>query len=377
MNITILGSGFATLTAVKRIRKKLPKAEICVISPKTDFFYYPSLIWMPSGLRKASDLSISLLPYFKKYHVTHIQAEVESIEQGGRLVKTSAGTLLNDGLIIATGCDFLSDVKGMEHVHVMCKGASTVEALTEKVNALDEGSIAVGFDTNPKEPTAMRGAGPVLEFVLGLDTLLRNQNKRDKITLTFFCPQADFAHQFGGDATQKITQILKEKDIALEVGQTIEAFGTDKLIYGDEQYDVKADLILFQSGITAPSWVDNTELPRSAGGLIQADNHAQVQNWPATYVAGDVGSFPGLDWQPKLGLSAKNQAIVAVDNLVNELTGSSDRKNISFKLIYMIDTLKGGMLVKRTEKAYKLTPEIKLFHYVKRMIEWLYLRAIK
>lgn len=377
MNVTILGSGFAALTAVKRIRKKLPNAEVCVVSPKTDFFYYPSLIWMPSGLRKATDLSINLLPYFKKHNVKHIQAEVEGIEEGGRLVKTSEGAFTNDGLIIATGCEFLKNIEGMEHVHVMCKGSATVEALAEKTNALDKGSIAVGFDTNPSEPTAMRGAGPVLEFVLGLDTLLRKQNKREKISLIFFCPQADFASQFGVDATEKLTQVLKEKNIQLEVGKKIEAFDADKVVYGGNQYDINADLILFQSGMTAPGWVDHTELPRSAGGLVQADAHAKVQGWQATYVAGDVGSFPGPEWQPKLGVSAKNQAIVAADNLVNELTGVAEKKNISFKLIYMIDTLKSGILVKRTERAHKLTPEIKPFHYVKRLIEWLYLRTLK
>ncbi len=48
MKINILGSGFAALTAVKKIRKKLPNATIQVIASSNQFIYYPSLIWIPS-----------------------------------------------------------------------------------------------------------------------------------------------------------------------------------------------------------------------------------------------------------------------------------------------------------------------------------------
>ena len=47
--ITIIGSGFAGLTAVKTIRKKDKQAEITLISPKAELVYMPSLIWVPSG----------------------------------------------------------------------------------------------------------------------------------------------------------------------------------------------------------------------------------------------------------------------------------------------------------------------------------------
>lgn len=47
--ITIIGSGFAGLTAVKTIRKKDKQCEITLISPKAELVYMPSLIWVPSG----------------------------------------------------------------------------------------------------------------------------------------------------------------------------------------------------------------------------------------------------------------------------------------------------------------------------------------
>ena len=39
-------------------------------------------------------------------------------------------------------------------------------------------------------------------------------------------------------------------------------------------------------------WFDATELPRSPGGLIQADAQCRVPGLERVYVAGDSGSFP-------------------------------------------------------------------------------------
>ena len=91
MNITILGTGFAALTAIKQTRKKAPNATITVIAPKEEFLYYPSLIWIPSGLRKGDDLRINLHNFFNRQHVKFVEAAVENVTDGGRTVVTSQG----------------------------------------------------------------------------------------------------------------------------------------------------------------------------------------------------------------------------------------------------------------------------------------------
>ena len=50
--ITVIGSGFAALTAVRELRKRDKMSRITVISPKPEFIFLPSLIWIPSGIRK-------------------------------------------------------------------------------------------------------------------------------------------------------------------------------------------------------------------------------------------------------------------------------------------------------------------------------------
>ena len=49
--ISVIGTGFAALTAVRTLRAKDRDVHITVIGPKPEFIYYPSLIWVPSGMR--------------------------------------------------------------------------------------------------------------------------------------------------------------------------------------------------------------------------------------------------------------------------------------------------------------------------------------
>lgn len=124
--------------------------------------------------------------------------------------------------------------------------------------------------------------------------------------------------------------------------------------------------------------MDNTSLPRSAAGLIETDEYACIKGCENTYVAGDVGSYPGPDWQAKLGVNAEIQAGVAATNLANSLQAMNDpKKVITHQLIYVIDSLDRGVLVKRNEKMSKMLPPVKFFHYSKRIMEYIHLAKLR
>ncbi len=82
--ITIIGSGFGGLTAVRTIRKNDKEAEITLISPKAELIYMPSLIWVPSGAASKKDIVVPLDNFFKRMNVTHICAEVTGLEDSGQ-----------------------------------------------------------------------------------------------------------------------------------------------------------------------------------------------------------------------------------------------------------------------------------------------------
>jgi sulfide:quinone oxidoreductase len=153
--------------------------------------------------------------------------------------------------------------------------------------------------------------------------------------------------------------------------------GFEENLVKTEGGEFHADLILFMPGMTGPAWLPNSELPQSAGGMIVADMHCQVQGYEHTFVAGDAGSFPGPDWQAKQAHAADLQAKAAAKNLVKSLKGESDLEAFKHELICIVDTLKHGILIKRTEQGTTLLPPCRLMHYAKRAFEWLYLRQYR
>jgi len=372
--VTVIGAGFAGLTAVRQLRKFSKDLEITLISPHDELHYYPGIIWIPSGLRKREDLVVPLANYFKRMNVAFHRANVTGLSDDGRTVQTDSSDITNDGLIIASGGRFIKKLPGIEHAITPCEGIDAAERIRDRLNEMDSGTIAVGFSGNPKEPSAMRG-GPMFEFLLGTDTLLRKQGRRDKFKLVFFSPAPKPGNRLGPKAVKSLLNEMKKRDIETHLGHKIKGFESNKVM--TEGGEFEADLIMFMPGMTGNTWFDNTTLPRSEGGLIRANRHCKVESMARVYVAGDSGSFPGPDWMPKQAHMADLQAEAAAKNLLGELNGTESDATFKVELICIVDTNNSGMLVSRTEQKNIMLPGSIVFHWMKRGFEWWYLRQYR
>jgi sulfide:quinone oxidoreductase len=220
----------------------------------------------------------------------------------------------------------------------------------------------------------MRG-GPIFEFLFGLDTQLRREGRRERIKLTFFNPMPNPGNRLGEKAVARLLGEMKRRDIATHLGHKLVGFEKDKV--KTEGGEFAADLIVFMPGLTGNAWFDNTDLPRSPGGLIKADAHCRVEGRECVYVAGDAGSFPGPDWMPKQAHMADLQAEAAAENLLAELKGATPDKTFKVELLCIVDTLDSGMLVKRTPEGAMALPPIGLMHGAKAFFESWYLRRYR
>jgi len=134
--ITIIGSGFAGLTAVRQLRKQDEHCEITLVSPRAELQYLPSLIWIPNGLRKREDIIIPLQNFFKRMNVNFHAARVTGLRDGGRTVETDNGEIKNDGLIIACGGRFIKKLPGIENAITPCEGIDAAEKIRDRLNSM-------------------------------------------------------------------------------------------------------------------------------------------------------------------------------------------------------------------------------------------------
>ena len=372
--VTVIGAGFAGLTAVRQLRKISNNVAITLISPRNELHYLPGIIWIPCGLRKRDDLVVPLGNYFKRMNVIFHQGNVTGLSDDGRTVQTNNGDVTNDGLIIASGGRFIKKLPGIEHAITPCEGIDAAEKIRDRLNEMENGTIAVGFAGNPNEPSAMRG-GPMFEFLFGTDTLLRKQGRRDKFKLVFFSPAPEPGNRLGPKAVKSLLNEMKKRNIETHLGHKMRGFEPNKV--KTEGGEFEANLIMFMPGMTGNTWFDNSTLPRSEGGLIRANRHCKVESMERVYVAGDSGSFPGPDWMPKQAHMADLQAKAAAKNLMGELNGTATDAKFKVELICIVDSNNKGMLVSRTEQSNFMLPGNILFHWMKRGFEWWYLRQYR
>lgn len=372
--ITIIGAGFAGLTAVRTLRKKDKTVEITLISPAAELVYMPSLIWVPSGAASKKDIVVPLNNFFKRMRVRHLANKVVGLENEGRTVVLDKGTKIdNDALIIASGGRFIKKLSGIENAITPCEGLRAVEQIRDRIRAMDGGNIAIGFSGNPQEPSAMRG-GPMFEFLFGLDTQLRQEGRRDKFKLTFFTPAAKPGARLGEKAVKGLLSEMKKRHIETHLGHKIKEFSTEKVV--TEGGEFAADLILFMPGMTGNQWFDKSELERSKGGLIKADKFCQT-SLNNVFVAGDSGSFPGPEWMPKQAHMADLQAAAAAKNVLASLSGKNANHTFKIELMCIIDSNNKGVFVSRTEKGGLVLPNCRLLHIAKKLFGWWYLRPYR
>lgn len=372
--ITIVGAGFAALSAARKLRQLDTEVEITLIAPKAELIFLPSLIWIPSGKRKAEDVRIPLERFLSDNHILFVAGEASGLENGGRTVLTTTGKVENDGLIIASGGRFIKKLPGIEHAILPCEGIAAAEKIRDRVATLKQGNIALGFAGNPNEPSAMRG-GPIFEFLFGLDTQLRREGRRDKIGLTFFNPMPNPGNRLGERAVQRLMAEMDKRGIKKQLGNKLVGFEADKV--KTEGGEFASDLIIFMPGMTGNAWFDNTSLPRSPGGLLKADAQCRVEGESAVYVVGDSGSFPGPDWMPKQAHMADLQGEAAAENLLTELEGGTPKKTFKVELLCIVDSLDAGILVRRTPDSEISLPPLGLMHNAKAFFESWYLRKFR
>ncbi len=373
-HVVILGSGFGACQSVKTLRKKGFSGKITLISPRPELFYFPSLIWVPSGLRSYQDLIEPLHDFFKKHQVEYIQSAVSSMQATEKSVQLENGNVLSyDALIIATGGRYIRKLPGIEHAKIACSGWKDTSEFSDKLAAMDGGTVAFGFAGNPKEPSAMRG-GPVFEFLFGVDTLLRQQGRRDKFKLIFFSPAPTPGKRLGEKAVGRLLGEMKKRDIQTYLGKKMKCFTEHSVETEGAKFD--ADLILFIPGMTGPAWAADSGLTLSEGGFFKANEFCQVEGQDHVFVAGDAGSFPGPEWKPKQAHMADLQATAAARNVLEVLQHKKPKHTFKTELICIVDTLNSASMVYRDSKRsfmLKMPP----LHWVKRLFERYYLKAYR
>ena len=204
--VVVLGAGVSGHTAAAYLKKWLGNdAEVVVVSPKPDYNWFPSNIWVGLGIMKKEQATFDLAPVYRKQGIHFKQGRAIAIYPEGSdlepspfvdIESTLPGSLGSrehltyDFLINATGPKLnwaATEGLGPEHNSLsICTAdhaAHTSRAFSEQVQRMKRGErsrfvVGTGHGTATCE-------GAAFEYATNLEFELRRHGVRDKADVVF------------------------------------------------------------------------------------------------------------------------------------------------------------------------------------------------
>jgi sulfide:quinone oxidoreductase len=204
--IVVLGAGVSGHTAAAFLKRWLGKnADVTVLSPKPDYNWLPSNIWVGLGRMAPADVLVPLAPAYERAGITFKQARAISIYPEGSAQLTSPHVEAESTLPGTAGArelvpyDFLINATGprlkFEATEGLGPDANSLSVCTadhaghaataflDHVNAMKQGAhrkFVVGTGHG-----ACTCEGAAFEYVVNLEYELRRHGVRDRAQVTF------------------------------------------------------------------------------------------------------------------------------------------------------------------------------------------------
>jgi len=181
----------------------------------------------------------------------------------------------------------------------------------ERLSALDGGVVYLGFKVNSKDGFVSGRGGQMYGCACLLDYALKEKGM--------------------------ITDRLQERGIILDYGFEPVAFLDEGLKNADGTVR-KADLVLYSPGITGTALVNNSCLPVSTGGQIDADKYGQVIGLDNVYVSGDCANHEDPPpWVPHQAHMAQLRSEAVAKNVKAKLKGEQPSNTYRYELSWIIN----------------------------------------
>jgi len=330
VRIVVVGGNFGGLTAALELKRMLKKdVHVTVVSRQQEFVYIPSLIWVPFGRRKVSDITFDAGALFRRKGVEFILDEVVRVEpEANRVVLAKGGELPYDHVVIATGAELAWDTvpglgpKANSHsIFTPPDAEATYEAWKKFVE--DPGPAVVGAVPG----ASCMGAG--YEYLFNLDHQSRKSGIRGGMDITWVTPEPFLGHfgiggMAGGETMLK--GFLKMQGIGHRANASIAEVKTDSVVLSTGEELPSKWTMLVPPFRGAKMVFNSPGLGDEKGFIPTTDGYRHVK-FPNVHAAGlavkVVNPFKGdvPFGVPKTGFPTDEMAKVVAKNIRSVLQG--------------------------------------------------------
>jgi sulfide:quinone oxidoreductase len=210
--VVVLGAGIAGHTAVLMLRKELPEEhEVTVVSPKPQYNWIPSNIWVGVGKMKPEDVAFDLAPVYSREGIAFRLARAVELHPEGDAKDATPFVVAEstapgragerervpyDFLVNATGprLNFAAtpglgpeanSTSVCTHDHA-ANAAQRLEAVIQRMQRGERQTLVIGMGHG-----GCTCEGAAFEYVFNVDFLLRERGVRDLARLVFLTNEAE------------------------------------------------------------------------------------------------------------------------------------------------------------------------------------------
>ena len=304
--LTILGSGFAALSIVKKI--DLDLYDTTVISPRNHFLFTPLL---PSTTVGTIEFRSIIEP------IRRVRKGVDFIQGGCVAIDPERRSLSCQGpdpnvrfqhhyqkLVIAVGAtNNTFGIPGVEEHAVFLKELTDARIIRERIVSCLEGAAAPGIDEERKRELlhfVVVGGGPTgVEFAAELRDLLYEDLSKSypgllpMVRITLFEAMKTILSTFDAELQKYTMQHLRRHRIDVHLGTAVAEVGHDCLRLQNGEV-VRSGLIVWSTGNTATSFIRESPFEKRKGRLV-TDDFLRVPNCPDVFALGDCATIAGQE----------------------------------------------------------------------------------
>ncbi|ALF56395.1 sulfide:quinone reductase [Nostoc piscinale CENA21] len=328
VHVVVIGAGIGGLPTAYELRHLLPKCDrITLISDNPKFTFIPSLPWVALDLTPLENVQLDIENLLRGRGIAWLEGKVTNLDPHNQTLNIAGKTIDYDYAVIATGASLaLDSVPGLGpekgYTQSVCNPHHALLARQEWRKFIENpGSLVVG---------AVPGAscfGPLYEFALLADYVLRRKGLRHKVPITVVTPEPYAGHLgIGGmtNSAEYVTQILQQQNIECLENEAIVEISPQRITLADGR------ILPFQYSMLIPPFHGATFLQSTPGltdnkGFIPTLPTYQHPKFPSIYSLGVVVQLtppektPIPIGVPKTGQMTEAMGMAVAHNIAREL----------------------------------------------------------
>lgn len=303
--LVLLGSGFASITLLDHIDRKL--FDITVVSPRNHFLFTPLL---PSTTVGTIEFRSVIEPVrHNRPGVKFLLAEASSLDTRERRVicrereTRSEFSLSYDLLVISVGAvNNTFGTPGVEEHAFFLKEARDARKIRNRIiSCLEQACLpeTSGEERRRLLSIAVVGGGPTgVEFAAELNDLLDEDLKKaypeisGQMKITLFEAGKEILGAFDSELSSYTRDHFRRQGIDVRLETPVAEVRSRSLVLKNGE-EIPAGLVVWSTGYSPTGFVARLKFERDRAGRLLLDEFLRIPDAPGVYAAGDCAQIKG------------------------------------------------------------------------------------